>query len=221
MQEMQKRLLFYGIGTPYLFECVEVADRAGFVIEGYIHNMPGTAPPEGLHPVYHEANITECPRGIGIVIPLITPGFRKLAEEQALEMGFSEFLSLIDPSAVVARSARWGDGFQVNAGVVVAANCKFGRQVMINRSASIGHDVEAGDYATFGPACVISGSCRIGRGSFIGSGAVVLPKVNIGSNSIIGAGAVVVKDVPDHAVVTGNPGTVIKTGIPGYHDVSV
>ena len=34
--------------------------------------------------------------------------------------------------------------------------------------------------------------------------------INIGNNAVIGAGAVVVKDVPENAVVAGNPATIIK-----------
>ena len=38
----------------------------------------------------------------------------------------------------------------------------------------------------------------------IGSGAVILP-VKIGSHAVIGAGAIVVNDVPEGAVIRGNP----------------
>lgn len=34
--------------------------------------------------------------------------------------------------------------------------------------------------------------------------------VNIGNNVIIGAGAVVTKDIPDNAIVAGNPAKIIK-----------
>lgn len=46
-------------------------------------------------------------------------------------------------------------------------------------------------------------------GASIGTNATLLP-VEIGKNAIIGAGAVVVDDVPDNAVVVGNPGKVIS-----------
>lgn len=56
---------------------------------------------------------------------------------------------------------------------------------------------------------------EIGNDVWIGTGAVVLPEVNrIGNGAVIGAGAVVNKDVPDYAVVLGNPGRVVKYRFP-------
>lgn len=43
----------------------------------------------------------------------------------------------------------------------------------------------------------------------VGAGAILLPGVNIGRDALIGAGAVVVRDVPDGAVVVGNPGRIV------------
>lgn len=46
------------------------------------------------------------------------------------------------------------------------------------------------------------------RRAAIGTGAVIMPGVTIGSGALVGAGAVVTKDVPDEAVVVGNPARV-------------
>ena len=51
---------------------------------------------------------------------------------------------------------------------------------------------------------------RIGHDVWLGYGATVLPGARIGHGAIIGAGAVVRGLVPDYAIVTGNPGTVIR-----------
>lgn len=48
------------------------------------------------------------------------------------------------------------------------------------------------------------------EGASIGSNATILCGITIGKNALIGAGAVVVKDVPDNAVVAGNPAKIIK-----------
>jgi len=48
------------------------------------------------------------------------------------------------------------------------------------------------------------------KGASIGSNATILCGITIGENALIGAGAVVVKDVPNNAIVAGNPARVIK-----------
>ena len=51
---------------------------------------------------------------------------------------------------------------------------------------------------------------EIGPGAFLGIRAVVLAGVTIGEHAYVGAGAVVTKDVPDYAVVAGNPAEVVR-----------
>ncbi|MEG1709997.1 MAG: DapH/DapD/GlmU-related protein, partial [Acinetobacter sp.] len=46
------------------------------------------------------------------------------------------------------------------------------------------------------------------NGASIGANATILPGIKIGQNAMVGAGAVVTKDVPDNAIVVGNPATV-------------
>lgn len=50
----------------------------------------------------------------------------------------------------------------------------------------------------------------IRKGASIGANATLLPGVVIGRNAMVGAGAVVVADVPDQAIVAGNPAKIIK-----------
>ena len=63
------------------------------------------------------------------------------------------------------------------------------------------------------PLCPKAKECLRGpvvkRGAKIGANVTLLPGVTIGENALVGAGAVVVSDVPDGAVVVGNPARVI------------
>jgi len=48
------------------------------------------------------------------------------------------------------------------------------------------------------------------KGASIGSGATILSNLVIGENALVGAGSVVTHDVPDNAVVAGNPARLIR-----------
>jgi acetyltransferase-like isoleucine patch superfamily enzyme len=51
---------------------------------------------------------------------------------------------------------------------------------------------------------------RVKRGASIGTSATILCGVTIGENAIVGAGSVVTRDVPDNAVVAGNPARIMR-----------
>lgn len=50
----------------------------------------------------------------------------------------------------------------------------------------------------------------IGKYVWIGRRAIILPGVHIGSHAVVAAGSVVTKNVPDYALVAGNPARVVK-----------
>ena len=50
----------------------------------------------------------------------------------------------------------------------------------------------------------------IGDNVWLGGSSVICPGVTIGNNVVVGAGSVVTKDIPDNAVVAGNPAKIIK-----------
>lgn len=58
---------------------------------------------------------------------------------------------------------------------------------------------------------VAYGKLEIGNDVWIGQYAIILPSCHrIGDGAVIGAGAIVTKDVPDYAIVAGNPAKVLK-----------
>jgi len=69
------------------------------------------------------------------------------------------------------------------------------------------------DYKLFNldrQANVVEKSIHIQRGAWISSGSIILGGVIIGKDSVVGAGSVVTKNVPDKAIVAGNPARIIK-----------
>ncbi|MBD8892297.1 CatB-related O-acetyltransferase [Roseibium litorale] len=65
------------------------------------------------------------------------------------------------------------------------------------------------DPASFSKA--IRGDTIVGNDVWIGNGATILPGIRIGHGAIIGAKSVVATDVPDYAVVGGNPAKQIRS----------
>lgn len=118
------------------------------------------------------------------------------------------FVSVRHPSAVIGRDAALLEGSQVMAGAVVQPNAVIGSNAVINTRASVDHDCRIGGHAFIGPGAVLCGDVQVGADAFVGAGAVLLPGVRVGDGAIVGAGAIVAKDVPDGALVVGNPAAI-------------
>lgn len=55
-----------------------------------------------------------------------------------------------------------------------------------------------------------TGEIHVKKNAWIGARANILPGVTIGENAIVGTGSIVTKDIPDGAVVVGNPARIVK-----------
>lgn len=97
-----------------------------------------------------------------------------------------------------------GSGFVIYHGAhgsVINPNVIIGKNVTLRQNTTIG----SGSFTT-SLKCPI-----IGNNVEIGPNVVILGNISIGDNSQIGGGAVVVNDVPENAIVAGNPANIIKT----------
>jgi acetyltransferase-like isoleucine patch superfamily enzyme len=115
---------------------------------------------------------------------------------------------------------RIGDRCSIGQNFVVGCidRVTIGNDVLISSNAFVGDTIHG--YADANTPVLYQplekrGALEVGNGAFIGINAVVLPGVRIGRNAVVGAGAVVTHDVPDRAVVVGNPAHIIKR----YDDV--
>ena len=144
-----------------------------------------------------------------VVVAIGDNGARRKVAAWLESEGFA-FVTAVHPHAVIGREVRLGEGTVVMAGVVVNPDSEIGMHCILNTGASVDHDCRVGDGVHVAPGSHLCGGVSVGAGAFIGAGAVVAPGRRIGADAIIAAGAVVLKDVPERAVVAGNPARSLK-----------
>ena len=123
----------------------------------------------------------------------------------ALGVAPERFATVVHPAARVARLAQLGRNTLVMAGVVITSNAQIGDHVCVLPNTVIHHDVTVGSFSLIGANVAIAGSVRIGENCYIGSGTNVKNGLQIGARALIGLGSNVTRDVPEGAVVAGNP----------------
>ncbi len=106
-----------------------------------------------------------------------------------------------------------GDDCTVNVGVAVRGPVTMGRAVRIGAHTSLigfDHGFDDPDVEIFRQPLSAAG-VTIGDDVWIGAHVVVLDGVHIGSHAVVGAGSVVTRDVPERAVVVGNPARTVRS----------
>ncbi|MHA1347925.1 MAG: acetyltransferase [Candidatus Heimdallarchaeaceae archaeon] len=126
-----------------------------------------------------------------------------------LQIPREKYFTFIHPTAIIGRKTKIGEGSTIMARSIVNVDASVGKHTIINPNAVVGHHDVIGDFV-FIVGSHLGGYVKIEEGAFLGIGVSVIPSIKIGKWSVIGAGSVVIDDVPDYAVVVGNPGRIIK-----------
>lgn len=98
-----------------------------------------------------------------------------------------------------------GDRVTIKCGVQVWDGVRLEDDVMVGPNATFTNDLFPRSKQPFELR-----HTTVRRGASIGANATILCGVTIGEGAMIGAGAVVLKDVPDRAVVVGNPARIVR-----------
>jgi UDP-2-acetamido-3-amino-2,3-dideoxy-glucuronate N-acetyltransferase len=120
----------------------------------------------------------------------------------------------------VMKNSIIGENCNIGQNVVVSPDVQLGNNVKIQNNVSVYTGVVCEDDVFLGPSMVFtnvinprSGIIRkeeymktvVKKGASIGANATIVCGNNIGKYAFIGAGAVVTKEVPDYALMVGNP----------------
>jgi UDP-2-acetamido-3-amino-2,3-dideoxy-glucuronate N-acetyltransferase len=120
----------------------------------------------------------------------------------------------------VMRDSRIGARCNIGQNVVVSPHCVIGDNVKIQNNVSVYTGVTIEDDVFCGPSMVFTNVINprsfierkaefkptlVKRGASIGANATIVCGVTLGQYCFVGAGATVTRDVPDYALVYGNP----------------
>ncbi len=93
---------------------------------------------------------------------------------------------------------------QLSSDTTVSDNC----QLLPN--SFLGHDSFMDEFSHLATNAVIGARVHIGKGVHIGSNATVRENVKIGDFSFVGAASMILEDVPENAIVVGNPARILR-----------
>jgi UDP-2-acetamido-3-amino-2,3-dideoxy-glucuronate N-acetyltransferase len=145
---------------------------------------------------------------------------------------FAHPSAVVDDRASVGAGSKIWHFSHVMAGARIGSNCSFGQNVFIANGVRVGDDVKVQNNVSLyegvelesgvfiGPSCVFTNVKRpraqfsqkhaylktlVRRGASLGANATVVCGVTLGRYCLVAAGAVVTHDVPDYALMVGNP----------------
>lgn len=180
---------------------LEIAEILNLPIGGFIDQNPK------LRSIYGYPVLRELPEHGNTFISI---GNNLIRKNLAEKLNKNRYIQLIHPQSNISTRSEIGMGSVIMAGATINSGTQIGIHCIINTNASIDHECTIRDFVHISPNVALAGDVSVGEGTHIGIGACVIQGVRIGKWVTIGAGAVIIRDVPDYAVVVGNPGKVIK-----------
>jgi len=145
---------------------------------------------------------------------------------------FAHETAVIDPNCQIGAGTKIWHFSHIMPNCIIGQQCSIGQNVVISPEVSIGNRVKiqnnvsvytgviCEDDVFLGPSAVFTNVINprsaiirkdeykptlVQKGATIGANATIVCGITIGKYAFIGAGAVVTKNIPDYALVVGNP----------------
>jgi len=149
-----------------------------------------------------------------------------------MENYFAHPTAVIDPDCEIGEGTKIWHFSHIMSNCIIGKNCNLGQNVVISSGVELGQNVKVQNNVSIytgviceedvflGPSMVFTNvinprsavnrrdqylKTRVKKGASIGANATIVCGNDIGAYAFIGAGAVVTKEVPDYALVIGNP----------------
>ena len=151
---------------------------------------------------------------------------------------FAHETAILDENISIGNGTKIWHFSHIQSGAVIGENCSLGQNVNVGNNVKIGNHVkiqnnvsvyegvELEEYVFCGPSMVFTNillpRCEfpqqgsefydktlVKKSASIGANATIVCGNTIGQYAMIGAGAVITKDVPDFALILGNPGKIV------------
>ena len=146
---------------------------------------------------------------------------------------YSHDTAVIDEGCNIASGTKIWHFTHIMSGAQIGMNCNIGQNVLVSSQVILGNNVKVQnnvslytgviceDDVFLGPSMVFTNVINprsainrrgeydktlVRKGATIGANATIVCGNTIGKFAFIGAGTVVIKDIPDYALVVGNPG---------------
>lgn len=157
---------------------------------------------------------------------------------------FTHETAVIDEGSEIGENTKIWHFTHVMPKSTIGKNCNIGQNVFIDNNVNIGNGVKIQNNVSVYNSVIVEDDCFLGpsmvftnvinprahierkheykttllkKGATIGANATIVCGVTLGKFCLVGAGAVVIRDVPDFALIVGNPskqiGWVSEAGI--------
>ncbi len=155
---------------------------------------------------FYKSNLGKCGKGVTLM-----PGL-KFRNPKSIEIGNGVVIAkgvVLSNNEIPSGKLVIEDGASIDNGCFV----DFSGGLVIHKDAHLawGVYVSTHDHGYDYHNRPIGKPLEIGENAFIGAKSIILHNCNyIGNNAVIGTGSIITKDVPENAVVAGNPARIIK-----------
>lgn len=203
------KLFVYGASGAGL-EVFDLAERTGkyskiYLIDDFLEEIPYY----GSERIHFSSCSQYMDEDSEYIISVGEPSARALLRERVKEHGY-RLATLIDPSAVLSKTAIVEPGCIINAHSIISSRAHLKENCYIGFHVVVGHDACIHEDTIVCPMATVGGGSVVGREAFLGLNSSMKERVNVGDKAIVGMGSMLFRNVAPGCTMVGNPARVTR-----------